>query len=293
MMEDLRKRLAAGIVDHRAIDEHVGEMTHLSATRINTWSNCSMLYYLSYVLGLKRRPSVAMLRGSAVHESVELNANSRIQTGEPAPRDAVQDAAAEGFTRRAEEEDPELRDGETVGGAKDSVVALASLHYDDVAPNSIPLHSEEQFLMEWDDDDIDPPIKGFVDLVTRQGKDVVVEEVKTAVGSRTDRGKYMNPLQVSIYLMAFRELMGATRAQVNVLAEKHLKSGVRHEVVVHELDASNLNVALVTGTARQMMNSLRLHVVGPANPNYYLCHKKWCGYHQSNGGPCPYGRTAQ
>ena len=288
-MKELREELAAGRLDHRAIDEHVETLDHLSATRMDTHANCGFLYYFTYVLGMRRRPGVAMLRGSAVHESVEANAKSRIETGDPIPRSIAKDVAAEGFTRRVEEEDPEVRDDENLGASKDQSVNLAVLHYDEVAPTAVPLHSEAAFTLEWGDG---PPIEGYVDLITTTpGGPVVVEEVKTAVDARTDRGKYIHKVQVPIYLTAFKELLGATEAKVSVLAQNTNKTkGTYHRVITHELLASDVNEPFIKASGNAMMGALRSHTIAPASPSYFLCSKKWCGFHEENNGPCPFGR---
>ena len=289
-MEDveIRKSLAAGEMNHRAIDEHVEELSYISPSRIDTFQGCSMLYYFRYVLGMKRRPGATLLRGSAVHESVEKNALSRIETGEALPRDEVQDIAAQSFTRRVVEEDPELKQGDNLGAIKDATVRLATLHYDAVAPQSTPLHAEAPFTLEWGDG---PPIEGYVDLVSQNPDgSVQVDEVKTAVNARTTRDKYLNKVQVPVYLAAFNQIAGATKAVVSVLSEKNLKRGTVNTVVRHELAGGDINLPRIKLACAQLMGALRSHVFGPANPSYFLCSQKWCGFHQDNDGPCPFGR---
>ena len=52
--KEVRKDLANGVLDVDAHQKHIDSLTYLSPTRINTYQNCPTLYYLTYVMGLRR-----------------------------------------------------------------------------------------------------------------------------------------------------------------------------------------------------------------------------------------------
>jgi CRISPR/Cas system-associated exonuclease Cas4 (RecB family) len=41
-----------------------------SPTSINTYLRCPRKYYLRYIKGLKSKPSIHLIRGKAVHETI-------------------------------------------------------------------------------------------------------------------------------------------------------------------------------------------------------------------------------
>ena len=42
----------------------------LSPTSINTYLRCPRKYYLKYIKGLKEKPSIYLIRGKAVHDTI-------------------------------------------------------------------------------------------------------------------------------------------------------------------------------------------------------------------------------
>ena len=43
---------------------------YLSPTSINTYLRCPRKYFLKYIKGLKEKPSIHLIRGKAVHDSI-------------------------------------------------------------------------------------------------------------------------------------------------------------------------------------------------------------------------------
>jgi hypothetical protein len=149
-MSDVAKQLA-GITRKPRQQIHTSFMDVLS--------RCEMQAMYIYLLGIRRPPRAFLHVGTGVHRSVELDLQSKIDTGELLKRNDAVEIAGAAFDQSAAKDPIELGPDEkeenksviqVMGESKDKTVALAGLHYDEAAPKLTPKLVEHSFSINMD-----------------------------------------------------------------------------------------------------------------------------------------------
>ena len=125
---------------------------HFSASQLRMIRGCPLQYFYRYVEGRKIPPGVAMLRGSAVHETVETNLRRKIENDELSPIEEIRDLAADSFAQRWEAEPPLLTVEEVAARLNVSRERLYQWRHRGVGPPAITLGSR---LLRFDPDDLE------------------------------------------------------------------------------------------------------------------------------------------
>lgn len=109
---------------------------HLSPSQVDTWRKCQLVWYFRYIRGEKMPPVAAMTLGSMVDTGINFNLAEKIQTGKPAPFDAVADVVNEDYKARKDSTNWEAFDPNTFAGYGQQLIKA---HYTELAPLVQPL----------------------------------------------------------------------------------------------------------------------------------------------------------
>ena len=255
-------------------------ITRLSVTQLQMFQRCGEQYRRRYIEGEVIPPGIAARIGTGVHKAAEMNYRGKTNTGQDMPLDAFQDAAADAYHRA-------IRDGvffspDEVAGAKialaegkDTVVSLAGLYRREVAPDVMPVIVEEKITIDLPG--VDLPVVTVLDLYTK-GK--MLRDLKTS-GKKWAEDKAHTSPQPTAYREAVRAVTGEYPA------------GIRFDVLVstktptlQAIDTSRTDddTAVLARQFRMMLTALNAGIFLPAEPDAWICSRKWCGYWYS----CPY-----
>lgn len=248
--------------------------------------NCPEQYRRRYVENDKRPPGVAAHIGTGVHRGADLDMKRKIRTGELAEVHEVKEIAAEATDKAFREDGVHLlEDEETIGLARvrgksmDLAVEYAELYHEEIAPQLEPLASEREFRVTSDEFPVD--LAGTIDLLEEKK----VRDLKTR-GSKPAADIASKSLQGSIYTLAASQMTG----------EEHYAYTMDFVVktkkpYVHRVDAK-MGPAVWNATLETIRRGWALVEAGifpPANPDWWGCSQKWCGYWDD----CPFGRRAR
>lgn len=247
---------------------------YLSHSQLNMLAKCPKQYEFRYIRGIKSPPGAAMIRGTGVHHSVELNLKEKLATGKLLPVEQVTQLAAEEVRRRWQEEAPALDEEEqqlgsarVMGQTVDVAVALAALHAKTVAPGIAIVAIEEGFRLELDGFPFD--ILGYKDI-REKGR---IRDTKTK-GKAPSQDEADVSMQLTIYDIDERARgNNGTELQLDTLVAnkvpKYVALKSRRTLLDHDRLYRRLEV-----TAQQLESG----IFPPTDPTSWACSEKWCGY---------------
>lgn len=256
----------------------VEDAPHLSASQIGMYLRCPKQYEYRYIKRMVRPPSFALVVGSSVHKSIEMNYISKFKTKKPESKDVCLDAFDATFEEKKQEVEDDL---DQTGKQKDRGYEMASAHYDLVAPTFQPLEAPElEFSVSI------PGVKrklyGFMDVIGTP----VVSAVKKAAGkakrlimdNKTAKRKYDRlsvevSMQLTAYDFAHREIFGKKA------------DGVGFDIMVNKKDETEVQRLVTTredSEAKRFVEGVQMVDKGinagvfPPVDNPQTC--SWCGY---------------
>lgn len=147
---------------------------HLSVSQLTMYIRCSMQYYFRYVLGLKERPSLRMLNGTAGHTAVEYNYRKKINTKADEPLERILDIFSDAYDAETAVLEPsDLQPGDDLGTVKDETVETLKIWRLTEAAKHTPLAVEAEInLIVPRDESFQieiPPVTGRIDLIETNG----------------------------------------------------------------------------------------------------------------------------
>lgn len=250
-------------------------MSHLSFSQIDRYRKCGRQYAFIYLEGLRMPPGISMIKGSSVHKGIEFNSLYKAQTRKEMPRSDIVDFAVTDFEKRVESEEVVLRDGESIGAAKDQTVDLLGLYCDEISPAIQPVHVEVEYDMSLEGL---PPIKAVIDCIDENN---LIRDYKTT-GKSKSQSDLDGSLQAEIYTMAYTQKFGAPPAGVNldIMVETKTPKYQRLETIV---DSGRTERA--KNIIRAVHGGIQAGVFGPAPEGAWWCNPKFCGFWSR----CEYG----
>jgi RecB family exonuclease len=263
----------------------LSEKPHLSPHQIETYERCGLQWSYRYNEGIKSPPGVKAIKGRATHKSVEANLRHVMDTKGMLVNREASDIAAEAFKEEWEKQEVFLEPDERKEGAAkvrgkalDSVVKLADLHYNRVAPGIDPVAVEERFELELGDSPVN--LVGVIDIREPD----CIRDTKTRSKSLSD-GEAAKSIQLTAYAMkvrAFGLQPFPIRVRLDALVEtKAGKVSYDHDIAEKtEHDARRLLRRIDA-----VWTAIQKGVFLPAPEDSWACSEKFCGYWQM----CPYG----
>lgn len=271
-----------------SIGQEVKPQLHVSM--LDTMSRCGIQFQrrYGYRFGVWDReeiiaPGVAIGVGIAVDKSVNQNMTHKMQTGELLSLDEVRSIARDSFESTwgggmMLSEDEAISIDDTKGEGVDTSVALAALHYKQVAPAILPLAVQEKFVIE---------LKGFpVDIAGTKDirEENCIRDTKTKASTPPpDAAKSM---QMATYAIAESVRSGKYPAKVA------LDFLVKTKTPKVELREATPDPAWIDPVFRRIERAIQIietvregkQAFTPAQPDEWTCTKRFCGFAQT----CPF-----
>jgi hypothetical protein len=249
-------------------------------------SKCGMQFYYRYIEGKKSPPGVAMIIGTAVHKACELDLRHKMETGQPAPLDAVKQKAGEALEATWIGEEPMLDEDEKALGkarvrgiAKDEAVALSALANRELTPVLQPIAVEHKIRLEIGGFPFD--LEGTIDVLEEH----TLRDRKTASKSPSGDEADGNPQHELYHLMRFKE----TGQRIDTYALDYLvKNKTQKAVSVTAPAAGSFDpIKKRLELAAKVVETGAFYPADPTGPSGWVCTQKWCGY----WNVCPFGRA--
>ncbi len=257
-------------------------LQHLSPSSINMFNRCGRQFMYRYLEGLVIPPGISAVRGTAAHTGVEVNLLNIIQTGSPAPLEAVEVACQEKVNSEWEKgvrllpEEQVQPEAKLRGEAVDGAIRLARTHHKEIAPNLQPFQIERWW--ELTIPDLPCTVKGRIDLQERDG----IRDLKTGKAYPWEDAAERSP-QLTWYAMAVNALDGTLPNYVSIDHLILTKTGVTYRPQTAKRDAVDFTREI--RRAQLTAHSISKDIFQPATPDQWCCSPRWCGYWNR----CPYG----
>ncbi|RPI99134.1 MAG: PD-(D/E)XK nuclease family protein, partial [Deltaproteobacteria bacterium] len=206
---------------------------YISASQLSTFERCGLQFFFRYVENIIIPPGVAMVKGVGVHGGAKANFKQKKESHKDLPKKDIVEISVTEFERYAAmgvfltPEEESVGYGKVLGQTKDSVVTLAGIFADEVAPAYQPKYVEEKHRIIVPNSEYD--LLAIMDLAT---EDELVVDLKTGSKKKAEAEVQTSP-QLTFYSLVFKAITG------------HLPRAVRLEVLV---DKKNPERQLLEGS---------------------------------------------
>jgi len=255
---------------------------HLSPSQIGMFIRCGVQWEFRYGQGLKIPPAVAMILGGGTDVGVSANLASKRDTGELLPLEKVQDITRdavnekwglEGVRLMPEEEERtwQVVKGETV----DTAVSLAGLHHARLAPIIQPAYIQREITVEIQGFPYD--LMGILDIqeVPAVGQKVGrVRDTKCKIARAPSKGV----ADTSIQLTSYATMVKAVDGDFPELCLDFLVNKKVPEEIVQPTTRNEADYQAFFRTMELMALSIEKGVFHRADPDSWICSKRFCGY---------------
>lgn len=237
---------------------------YLSASQIDKFAFCPILYYYDYVVGGKRLPpNIYMIYGTAIHEALAFNFRQKIVSRVDLGWEAVHEKFTEAFER--EIDDARLIRDPTYHVMKVQAEGNVFNYMTKMAPSLMPKLVEHTFEIKLKNYPV--TIKGIFDLVT---EDDYIIDFKTAGKSWKDtyrQTKVEESIQLRLYCIAFRKLYGRREKE----AQFHIIPRYEEEIHIRKTCPSEESILKLLKTASAIEQIVKLGVFMPNLTNCSKC----------------------
>jgi len=180
---------------------------HISFSQLSTYTRCSMQYFYAYVMGIRSKPSLALVVGSGGHSALEYNGRHKIKTGQDLAVPDMLDMASTFIEYEQQELDADAATKDEKGEAKDRALASLRVYQTRDAPNINPAGVEVEFNLDLNTYYNEEPIRiinGKIDLITT---DTGIIDYKFVGKARSQNEVDISP-QLTLYGKVFHTLTG-------------------------------------------------------------------------------------
>lgn len=250
-----------------------------------TLSKCGLQAMYRYVEGKKSPPGIALIVGTATHQSAEHDLKTKMATGAGAPLGELKEIAAKSVERDwttdivLDEEEQMIGHDILKGEAMDEAVALSTLHAKEVTPHLFPIAVERKMRLELNGFPFD--LEGTIDVE----EESIIRDRKTSSKSPSGNEADGN-VQLDFYAM-LRSVID--KKPVKVVALDYLvKSKTKAPKYVEVPSRAPIDFAHVlrrVELAAHVFTTGAFYPVDPTGPSGWVCTPKWCGYYNE----CPFG----
>lgn len=243
---------------------------------------CGVLFEFIATCG-PRPPRSAMIVGSSLHDTTELDLGSKMETGILLPDDEVQDAARDAVIARIDREGLSLMEDEaffgravTIGQMKDQAVGLASLHHKKAAPRIEPIALERSWVLDFGD--TGHTLAGRIDVEEKTG----IIDTKTVSKAPTQKWADTSD-QLTMYAIAKSVLDGIPAEDVSLRFDcLHKLKTPKYKPFPTRRTQKDVDALLLKiQTALKVIDS---GVFMPTSRENWWCSPEWCAFYED----CPY-----
>lgn len=222
-------------------------------------------------------PATALAIGSSVHDSVELNLTRKME-GEETSLDHVQAVARDSFFECWEDGillsvDESANTDKAKGSAVDLSVALAGLHFAEVAPGIQPIAVEKPFVIKLPDLPVD--LAGRIDIVEANDE---LRDTKTI--AKTPSANENISFQNRMYSQA--HFLETGRLPTKFSNDYLVKTKTPKAVTLTLIPTEEFIKPLIARIERavEIIESVKAgrQAFAPAQEDSWVCSAKYCGY---------------
>ena len=243
---------------------------------------CGVLWEFIDTCG-PRPPRSAMVVGSNVHGTSELDLACKMETGILLPADVITDAARDGIVALVDREGLALTADEaffgravTIDQMKDQAVGLAVLHHEKAAPRIEPVALERKWLLDFAD--TGHTLAGRIDIEEKRG----IIDTKTTGKAPTQKWADTSD-QLTMYAIAKSTLDGIPPEEIELRFDclHKLKVPKYKPFDTRRTQADIDALLLKIQTALKVIKS---GVFMPTSRENWWCSPEWCAFYDE----CPY-----
>jgi hypothetical protein len=216
-------------------------LKHLSASSIGMLFRCPRQFQRRYLFGEKERPGEALVLGSSLHDTLEWNYRTKIQSHTDQPfADALQYLQDVAFPAAVEENGGAdyVRWDTSIDSVRSDSERMTGAYYKTVVPRIQPVSTEQKFEIEVPG--VEVPIIGFVD----------VQETNRVIDTKT--GKSATRKVKPSWALQGRTYSFATRKPT----EYHSISRAKTPTIVTGLESEDMVVPVPTDAQMQEFQRL-------------------------------------
>lgn len=256
------------------------EILEVRQSALNDFELCGESFRRKHIAKEPALPGTAALRGGAVHVGAQANHQQKRESHKDLPKKDVVDAAVAGFEEKKAREGFRLTPEELKVGVKpviartiDSVVSLAGLYADGVAPRLQPDLVEQEAAF-----DLPGGIRfgGRLDLSTAEK----IVDIKTASRSKSQKDADES-LQGTMYWLLYRALTGRDPISFDLEVLVDLKTPRAQTLTTTR---GTRDIQVLVNRANVMLRSIKAGLFAPAQVGSWVCCPKWCGFFSD----CPF-----
>ena len=243
------------------------DIDHLSHSSVSTFLRCPRQWAFAYVEKLRRPPSVALIKGSAVDDGLSKNLGQKIETRIDLPVEDVLEMAEDSFRNRVDQSggvDEIIWDGSNMAKGLDSTISLAKLHMVEHAPHIQPSAVQVELHTTLSDG---RDFVGYLDFLDENGNICDWKTGKSRMG-QTSADSDMQPT-------AYSMLMGKPS---NFVFYRAIDTGKNVSGEVVETSRTAQQIDWYKDAVEDVSAAVNAGVF-PANPNGWHCSPKFCGFY--------------
>lgn len=255
----------------------------LSISQLDMLSKCGEQYRRRYVERERIAPGAALIVGKSVDKSVDVNMQSKIDTGTLVSSEQISDVARDTIAEEWDKGEVAIVDGDTQekarAGAIDKAVRLSLLHAKEAAPLIQPRIVQRNWRIDLQAYPVD--ITGKTDIEEING---TIRDTKTSGKSPRQDEAHVSD-QLTMYALARRVIDGDAEVKValDYLVDLKTPKFVARESIRKDDDFRVMLRRIETG-----IKAIESGIFVPARQADWWCSLKWCGYAPT----CPYFRRS-
>ena len=251
-------------------------------SNLNTLMKCGVLWEFIDTCG-PRPPRSAMIVGSSLHDTTELDLTCKMETGILLPEDVVTDAARDAVVGRVDREGLSLQADEaffgravTIDAMKDQAVGLAVLHHEKAAPLIEPIALERSWILDFSD--TGHTLAGRIDVEEVRG----IIDPKTVSKAPTQKWADTSD-QLTMYTIAKSTLDGIPPEEIELRFDcLHKLKTPKYKPFPTRRTQKDVDALLL-----KIQTALRVIETGvfmPTSRENWWCSPEWCAFYDD----CPY-----
>lgn len=248
---------------------------HVSYSSMSMAIKCGEQFRRRYLENEIIPPGVALIRGSSVHRTNELNMKQKIESREDLPLGDLKDCTRDAYVERAKDgiyltKEEQGRKAALLNDGLNQALRATEIYRNDFAPSVQPTAVERRFKI---DVGLELPILGYIDL-----EEVGVVRDLKITGKSWNQQAVDNNLQPVFYSLAYEKETGE-RPDFFMHYIVVLKTKTKHDPFYTRAKTGQYEALF--HMIEQFIHMLKAGVFLPSDPSNWWCDPKWCGYHST------------
>lgn len=250
---------------------------HISYSQVSTFLRCPEQWRQRYIEGRVIPPAIAMLKGSAVHKTAEVNNRQKIKSFKDLPKKDIVEIAVNNFEENSKgeifmsETETSIGKDNVVSKTVDSIISVSEVYADEMAPSIQPIECELFVEQEIEG----AKFVAYIDVIDNKNN---IRDMKV-----TGKSKTQGDIDSSIQLTAYSMFYPTAGLVIDNLVDKK-----KPEYKTFVTKRDDLHYSRFLRTVEMMLKSIKSGVFMPPAEGSWVCSERFCGYY----GKCEYTRRA-